>query len=468
MKILLALPTYKNNPRLYLPKLITEGKGSYPPLGVLYLASMLKKHGYTDIAVFDGQLYKNTEDAFREKISRLNPQVVGISAFTPTLHRAYRLARIAKSFNRNIHVVFGGPHCSIYPREVISMDFIDAVVAGEGEESFTRVVSAIDSGNWTGEMDGVLYKKNGEIAGNTNYKIIRNLDALPFPDRSLVPKDRYYIVVDKPGTATSLLTSRGCPFGCTFCKPARRVFTQRSPSSIAVEMEECSGMGFRMINLVDDTFNVDKTKVLEICREIVRRKIGVSWSFMGRVETFDKEMAEALREAGCSRIQFGIEAGTDRVLGMMQKGFAVDEARKAIEISKKYGFITVAFFILGFPGETRAEIMDTINFAIKTEPDYAQFLPLSLQPGTKLYNDALRDGKTEDIFKNFTLDPAMEYQDIYLDGSLSREETAKLVRSAFQRFYLRKSYIVKILRLTRSPTEFLRKLRALYLMMMYQ
>lgn len=467
MKILLAVPSHKNLRYLYLPRLITEGKGSYPPLGVLYLASVLKQNGFKDVKVFDGQLYRNPARAFKELFREFMPDILGITALTPTLHRAYALAEIAREIKKDTFIVFGGTHCSLYPDELLLSGIPDAIVLGEGEYSFLKLVQEYDAGKISGNIEGVLFKNNPDGVKKNSLHIM-DLDSLPFPDRTLVPRDAYYIVVDKPVEATSMLTSRGCPFKCAFCKPVRKIFVQRSPQNIADELEACKEMGFGIVNFVDDTFNVNKKNVIEICREIVKRNIGINFTFMARVDTFDEESAEALREAGCSRIQFGIEAGTDRVLKLMEKGFTISSARRALDISKKYGFITVAFYIIGYPGETIDEMQETIKFSIETEPDYVQYLPLSVQPGTPLYESALFSGMIKDYFKIYTINKHMPFKEIYLDGTIPIEDRIQIIRSAYKKFYFRKKFIKKQLKGVNSIREFMRKLRAFLLMLSYQ
>lgn len=467
MKVLLAVPSHRNLKYLYLPRLITEGKGSYPPLGILYLASVLKSNGFNDVRVFDGQLYRNPDVAFKETFQDFMPDIIGISALTPTLHRAYKFAEIARSIKKDVFVVFGGTHCSLYPGELILTGIPDAIVIGEGEYAFLKLVQNFENGTSEDEIEGVVFKSNAS-AYSTQPLLIRDLDSIPFPDRTLVPRDAYYIVVDKPLEATSMLTSRGCPFKCTFCKPIRKLFAQRSTQNIADELEECKDTGFEIVNFVDDTFNVNRKNVLEICREIVKRKIGIKFSFMARVDTFNEETAEALREAGCIRIQFGIESGTDRVLKMMDKGFTISEARRALETSKKYGFTTVAFYIIGYPGENLDEIRETIRFSIETAPDYVQYLPLSIQPGTPLYNSALSGGEIKDYFRIYTLNHNLQFNEVYLDGTISLEERIRLIKDAYRKFYFRMEYIKKQLREIHSPREFLRRFKTFLLMLAYE
>lgn len=466
MKVLLAVPSHRNLPYLYLPRLITEGKGSYPPLGLLYLASVLKQSGFKSVKVFDGQLYRNPERAFKELMKDFMPDVVGITALTPTLHRAYRFSAIAREVNPNVFVVFGGTHCSLYPQELIGSGFADAIVLGEGEFTFLELVKARDSGRMQNEINGALIR--GIRDGKTAPVFINDLDSLPFPDRTLVPRDAYYINVDKPMSATSMLTSRGCPFSCAFCKPLRKHYIQRSAKSVADELEACRDLGFKIVNFVDDTFNVNKRNVLEICREIVHRRIGINFSFMARIDTFDDETAEALREAGCIRIQFGIEAGTDRILNLMEKGFTVEEARKALEIAKRRGITTVAFFILGYPGETEEEMNQTIRFSIDAEPDYVQYLPLSIQPGTRLYSDAIKRGEIEDYFREYTIDPRMEFKELYLIGSLPIDVRMRIIKRAYRKFYFRSSYIKKQIADISSPREFFRRFKTFLMMLSYE
>jgi anaerobic magnesium-protoporphyrin IX monomethyl ester cyclase len=268
------------------------------------------------------------------------------------------------------------------------------VTVGEGEDTLLELVHAFESGHLSA-VNGIVYKnQNGSNQVKVIYtpprEFIDDLDRLPFPARDTFDNQSYKNHYFKKFgyTTTSLMSSRGCPFNCDFCSRAvfGNRFRARSARNVVDEMESVKALGYDRIWFADDCFTLNKKRLLDICREIIQRKLRIDWECLSRVDTIDKETAFEMKEAGCVRVFFGIESGNDEVLALMKKQVTAEKARQAVLISKSVGMQVGAFFIVGYPGETDETILDTLKFASLLPLDYLSFtLPYPI-PGTPLYD----------------------------------------------------------------------------------
>ncbi len=357
----------------------------FPPLGIGYIASYLRKHGYS-VEIVDCTFL--TYDEAIERLRRAKPRVVGIYSMLSMVRQAKQLA--ADISEACEVLVAGGPMPSAYPS--MFLDRFDFVCQGEGEETMHELLEALDRGGvervrglWIGPR-----QNGGRIKFTGARPLIRDLDALPFPARDLYDNEAYkrYYRINYGYTITSMVASRGCPFSCDFCwRPDYgRVYRVRSPSNIVDEMEEIrERYGYERIWFADEIFIVDKRHVKELCREIIRRRIDVGWECLSRVDLIDDEVARLMKRAGCYKVIFGLESGDDHILKLMNKRITVEQSRKAVKIAKKAGLKVGAFFILGYPGENNETMLRTIKLASRLPLDYfSMTVPYPL-PGTKLY-----------------------------------------------------------------------------------
>jgi anaerobic magnesium-protoporphyrin IX monomethyl ester cyclase len=284
-------------------------------------------------------------------------------------------------------LVVGGPLPSWAPEGFL--DVFDVVAVGEGEETMPELVDCVSRGQELSGVRGLVYKDGKHIVNTGQKPFIRDLDALAFPTRDLFDNEaykKYYL--DRFGySTTSMITSRGCPFTCDFC--SRPIFgtdiRNRSVCNIVDEVQEIEALGYERVWFADDCFTLNRRHLLDVCGELVRRGVDVGWECLSRVDTMDAEVAEDMKRAGCIRVFFGIESGSDSVLGLMNKHITTVQAERAVHVAKAAGLKVGAFFIVGYPGESDKTVLDTVRFASALPLDYLSFtLPYPI-PGTPLY-----------------------------------------------------------------------------------
>lgn len=462
MKVLLIYPPAKHEITTNVP-LFEEGEdGLYPPLGLMYVAAYAKRYTEHDVEILDTQVERMDYDDIEREIRKRKPDVVGIQAMTFTLIDVILTVKITKEVDKQIRVVLGGPHVNIYPDETINIEEVDYLVLGEGEIPFAELLQNLDNVPNLKKVRGLVFKDGQEIINTGSRDLQEDLDALPFPDRRLVPYDKYYSVIAKRSPITTMMTSRGCPFKCIFCDRPHlgKLFRARSAKNVVDEMEECVNLEIKEIFLYDDTFTVGKRRTIEVCEEIIKRGFDVGWDIRARVDTIDENVLQMLKKAGCERIRYGVEAGTPEILKVLNKGITLEQVREVLKMTKDVGITTLAYFMIGSPTETEEQIMKTIDFAVKLNPDFAHFSITTPFPATKLYRLGLEKGVlSHDYWREFAASPKEDFVPELWQEHLSRKELTNLLKYAHKRFYLRGSYVMKNLLSLRSFEEFRRKVK---------
>ncbi len=413
-----------------------------PPLGLGYLASILRERGFK-VRIIDDLAEKLN---FSELIKRLKDCiVVGITSTTPTFSAALRYAKKIKEALPNIFVILGGVHVTFKPYSALKNPYVDAVCIGEGEETIIEVAERIESGRSLEGVKGVFFKRDGRIVKNPKREFIEDLDSLPFPAFDLMPLEKYtvfgYRLEQFP-----IITSRGCPFGCRYCSSSLfmgRKFRARSPKNVVDEMEWLvDNFGAKHIAISDDTFTLSKRRVIEICDEIIRRGLDVEWSCSSRVDTISEDLLKKMKDAGCVTIFYGIESASPRILKYYNKRINFDKVKRAITLTKRAGIGTVCSFIIGAPMETEEDIKKTLKLAIKLDPDYAQFSVLTPYPGTSIYEEAKNNGLL--ISENY--DEYTAGKPILKNYYMSPDQISRLLRYCYIKFYVRPSFIIREIR----------------------
>ncbi|NOY10555.1 MAG: radical SAM protein [Archaeoglobi archaeon] len=415
---------------------------STPPLGLAYLASALREADFR-VKIVDNMVERLSVHELVKRVR--NSFMVGITSTTPTFSSALRLAREMKQALPDVHVVLGGVHVSFTPFSALKSGFVDSVCVGEGERTIVEVAERIESGKGLDGVKGIVYRDGERVVFNEGRGHIDDLDSLPFPAYDLLPMDRYR-VIGRRLNYFPVITSRGCPFGCIYCSTSRfmgRRFRRRSAGNVVDEIEWLyDEFGARNIAFSDDTFTLDRNRVLEICREIRGRGLDISWSCSSRVDTVDEEMLREMRRAGCEMIYYGVESASEDVLRFYRKRISLDKVRRAVELTKRHGMLAVCSFILGAPIESRSDMMSTIDLALSLDPDYAQFSILTPYPGTEVYELARENGwlLTENFDEYTAGRPVMRGEHV------EPEEVMNLLKLAYRRFYLRPSFILRNIR----------------------
>jgi radical SAM superfamily enzyme YgiQ (UPF0313 family) len=260
-----------------------------------------------------------------------------------------------------------------------------------------------------------------------------------------------------------MFTSRGCPYQCAFCDRPHlgKVFRSRSAKNVVDELEECIRMGIEEFLFYDDTFTVNKKRVIDICNDIVERKLNIGWDIRARVDTINEDVIKHLKKAGCQGIHYGIEAGTEKILKALNKGITIDKAKNVFDLTRKYKIPILAYFMIGSPGETKDDIYTTFEVIKKLNPDFVHMTILTPFPGTKIYYEGLEKGIIEkDYWREFARNPSNDFTPPHWGEFFSREELNQLLIEGYQKFYIRPSYVLKSILKVRTLGEFKKKAMA--------
>ncbi|HOT91978.1 MAG TPA: radical SAM protein [Anaerolineae bacterium] len=465
MKVLLINPPSEQELIGNNPAIIEEERGHNPPLGLLYVAAYLESHAAQEheVAIIDAQVEELSYAQLAERIEQYAPDIVGLTAMTFTLLDVIHTIQVVKAHAPHARVVVGGPHAHLYPEETLNLPGVDFVVVGEGEEVFHQLVQHIDHPEDLMKVHGLVFRHEGQIVKTAYAGLIQDLDSLPFPARHLTPYKKYSSLLARRNPITTMFTSRGCPFRCAFCDRPHlgKRFRARSPKNVVDEMAACVNMGIYEFLIYDDTFTVDRKRVLGICEEIQQRKLDIGWDIRARVDTVDEHLLKTLRAAGCERIHYGVEAGTEKILKVLNKGITLTQVQNVFKWTKQAGIETLAYFMIGSPTETREDILQTIRFAERLDPDYVHITILTPFPGTQIYFDGLAQGVfTEDFWQKFAANPTPDFVPRYWEQELSTDELITILNQAYKRFYLRPRYVWKRLTRVRSLRELVRKAHA--------
>jgi len=361
----------------------------FPPLGIGYIASALKTAGH-DVHVLDCTFLKRKEAL--TKALAVKATVTGIYCMASMVENSFWFARRLRVHCRLL--IAGGPMPSCDP--VGFLDHFDVVVRGEGEQTMVELLRAHGEGSDLQNVAGIVFKRKGEafaenraIYSTAQRPFVEDLDRIAFPAREMLPNARYirYGKRKYGFSITTVMSTRGCPFHCEFCSNVvfGGSYRERSPGNVVDEIEEALKLGYDRISFADDVFTMNPQRVLEVCEEIRTRGLRFQWECLGRVDTLDFPLALAMKKAGCMRIYFGIESGSDAILKLMHKKITIDMARSAVEAASRAGLQVGAFFILFYPGDTHETVLQTLRFALSLPVDYLGLtLPFPL-PGTALF-----------------------------------------------------------------------------------
>jgi anaerobic magnesium-protoporphyrin IX monomethyl ester cyclase len=463
MRVLLVNPTaffevVGNN-----PEVIEESRGHNPPLGILLLAAYLERHSSHEVAILDTQAEELSYPEITSRVSAFKPDVVGITAMTLTLVDVLRVMEIVRAAAPSARIVIGGPHAHLFPDETVNLPGVDFVVLGEGEVLFKELLDRIDDRDAPTAIPGLVFHKNGGIVHTGPPAIIQDLDALPFPARHLTDVKRYGSVLSPRQPVTTMFTSRGCPFSCTFCDRPHlgKKFRARSAQNVVDEMEECVRMGIHEFLVYDDTFTIRRDRVVAFCEEILRRGLDVGYDVRARVDTVDPELLQLMARSGCRGLHYGVEAGTEKILKVLHKGIDLEEARRTFEATRKAGMQVLAYFMIGSPGETREDILETFRVARRLDPDYLHMTILTPFPGTAIYRDGLESGVlARDTWREFASVGQLGFIPPHWPENFTLDELQDLLREGYRGFYRRPSYLLKRVLAVRSTGELMRKGKA--------
>jgi radical SAM superfamily enzyme YgiQ (UPF0313 family) len=380
MKILLIYP-------YVLEKRLHEEDVSIVPIGLYYIGAMLLHHGH-QVHILNGYHFRKDKNRIKEIITSYQPDLIGFSILNANRWGGIEIARMVKRINTNIPIVFGGIGATyLWNHFLTHFRVIDFVVFGEGEYTFLELVNCIERGNSTGftELDGLALRVNGKPVRRSRRKPIVNLDELPDPAR-------YF-------TFQHVALTRGCSSNCTFCGSpdfwGRRI-RFHSSSYFVEQLQRLYIKGVRHFFFCDDTFTLKKELVIDICKNIIVRRLNITWVAISKVTCVDEDVLGWMRKAGCTQISYGIESGSEKIRRLFGKKIHESQIENAFSLTVRYGILARAYFIYGAPEETFDTISKTLELIQKIKPLSAIFYILTLFPGTALYDSYQRQNNLND------------------------------------------------------------------------
>lgn len=439
-----------------------------PTLGLAYIAAVLEKGGH-EVRIIDGM----AEITSAEKIAGIceSFDIVGITSITFLALLSCGVAKAVREHNKNIPVIMGGPHASVLPEEVLQDKNVDYVVIGEGENTFLELVEALEAKGSIENIKGIGYRKDGKVILTQNRPIQENLDQMPLPARHLLPMSSYRSseVRAKRHPALHMMSSRGCPYNCSFCSNKimhRFKLRMHSPERVIEEMSVLvKDYGAKEIHFWDDCFVFDEERIYKICDLLHKSRLKIPWDCEATMGRVNLKMLKEMRRAGCFSVSYGIEVGSDERLRKINKGWLNrDKIRQVLKLTHESGLRARGYFMFGFVGETLEEMEQTIQFAKELDLDFATFSLLVPLPGTDDYERAKKEGRFDKYYWRHTLVSEISFplEPIYLPVGVSREQLLNIHRRACREFYFRPKTVLKRLFDLRSPENLIGSLKGAF------
>lgn len=431
------------------------GAGSeLPPLGLATLAAVARENGH-DVAIIDAEALKLPIEKIKKQIIDVRPDVIGITAVTPEIATAAKIAENLKDTGLDAPIILGGPHVTAVPEETLDRyPAFDLAAVGEAEDTLIEWLNSLKHGSGPAEIPGLLLRDNGGLTKTPPRPFIKDLDRVPFPAWDLLPTLArvYHPAADTLHRfpASLMVTSRGCPFKCVFCD--RSVFGNRVrgfSSGYVIEMMRIlrDRYGIRDVFIEDDNFLALKRRTKEICEALKKERLDLTWSCLGRVDVVTPEYLRLIRSGGCWQVNYGCESGAQEILDIIGKGTRVEQIEQAVRWTREAGLDAKGLFMAGNFGETGETIEKTLAFIRRlplTDFHMTSFTPL---PGSEAYDVAAKWGEFDPSWEKMSLFSA----EVFTPKGLTSEDVRRFMRSAYKTFYLRPDTLLRYARKLLRP-----------------
>lgn len=435
-----------------------------PPMGILYLGSVLRDAGHK-VKIFDS--FPAYHEKTLEDVKSFQPDLIGLSVLTT----GYRIASMymprLREENPRALFCYGGVHATSLPEEVLREQKLDFVVAGEGEQTMLEVCGSLERERGLEGIKGVIFRKDGQIVNNGPREFIKNLDDLPIPDRALLEFPKFSWYLSPPGIIrghflkgiTTFYTSRGCPFNCIFCcshQTAGRKFRQRSVAGVMEEIRYLVyDFGVKGLYFNDDTFGLNKEWLTNFCQVLLKEKFRLRWGCQTRANLATRDMFRMMKGAGCVQVDIGAESGSGNVLKNLRKDITPYDIENAFALAREAGLKTFATFILGCPGETMKDVKKTEELSKKIS-SCVSFLILMPYPGSELFEMAKENNWLRDPQLSFSEDWAnKQSENPVMEVNFNKEELLK-IRARLQNMFFLKNNLSILLLFIAHPGYLLR------------
>jgi radical SAM superfamily enzyme YgiQ (UPF0313 family) len=448
--------------------------GHLPPLGLAQLAAFIREQGYR-VDLLDAVALDLGVAEVVERVVALEPRAVGFTSLTSSFHRAVAVASKIRKVLPNILILVGGPHASAVPQVVMRENScFDLLVLGEGELTLGEIMGRYRDASYSRselledldglrEVDGMVFRNKGEVFQTAPRQLIKNLDILPLPARDLLPMERYIPLPNQYRRlpVVHMTTTRGCPHDCSFCSASavfgrrvRRLSVERAMAEIKDVVQKYKA---REISFWDDTMTQSRNWMTTFCDGLQQSGLDLTWTCYARVDTMDPPLLAEMKQAGCFNIFYGFEAGSQKLLDLVDKRIRVEDSIRVCRWTREAGIEVRGSFMLGLPGETPALARQTIHFALDLDPDYAQFCLTTPYPGTRLYDQAEEFG-----WLSTELSDYHGWKAVFVPyGYNSPEELLAMEKRAMIRFYFRPRYWLRTARKLRRREDLFRVFKGL-------
>lgn len=439
---------------LMIPCLRDSHLSKSPPLGIAYIAANLERSGIK-VKIIDAPTLELSHQEVLSQVKRFKPDFVGISVTMQSYKSACQHVKELKNVLPKCKFVFGGPIVTFESEKIMKeFSILDFCVRGEGEETMVDLVKTIMAKKSPKYVLGLTWRHHHQIVKNPERPLIANLDKLPSPAWHLLPMKEYRGTTDLGGGQpfATMIATRGCIYHCRFCAATImwRGQRRRRLENVLNEMGNLAEQYcIRYLHFPDDLLLANKAYAKEFCQGIIKRGLNkIQWSCNGRVNLMDQELLENLKKAGCVCIYYGIESGSQKILDAIDKGVTLAKIVKAVKLTHQAGIRVSGSLLIGYPGETKKTIEQTLRFAIKLNLDYASFHLVVPYPGTPLYDQCQKNGwLLSDNWEDYVLDVYGEpHQSVIRLKSLTPSQLSHLYAWANNKFTRRPAYIWKIIR----------------------
>lgn len=412
----------------------------YPPMGLLYLASYLKKAGHR-VKVIDANAYQMTFSRIVKEAFDYKPEIAGVSVFSLTLYSSRILTEKIKEVMRGVKLVIGGPGVFYNPEKILNeFKEVDFLIVNEAEKAVVKLCDYIQDRISLSDVPQLWYRKDGRINSNRQVQIIENLDSIEYPMRHLLgsgyKEGKYFSLIWGHKNIDSMLTSRGCPYKCSFCYNIKKSYKMASPQRVVEELSGLYNSGARFIRILDDNFVLDKKRIMKIFSLIIKKKLKVKLAIKSRADMVDKEWLALAKKAGTYLIAFGMESANQRLLDRMKKDITVDDIFRACRLTKEQKIWVHTSWIMGYPGETPETIDKTVKAIKLLKPNTTNLSLLTPFPGTEVYERAKAKGALVGDWD--AQSPKIPW--VKLPWVKSREEFSNYLQNKLLKIYLRPFY----------------------------
>ncbi len=440
---------------------LRQGEETIPGMGVLMLAAVGRERGY-DVHLIDAKAHGTPLDDVAQRIARLQPDYVGLSATTISVNNAARIAERVKDLLPGVVTILGGAHVSAIPERTLqAFPSVDFGVVGEGEISLFELLARIESGAAVDDVPGLAYRRDGLVVANPRAPYIDDLDALPMPAWDLLPDFPHNFqpsLFGYPRTpVATLITSRGCPFSCTFCdrSTSGRKGRMHSVASVVDLCRVLVDRGTRHVMFLDDLFTVRKDRVVDLCHAFLDEGFDFTWSCNSHPNLLDADTMKLMKRAGCWQIAYGIESGSQRILNVVKREVRLPRMEETLRMTRAAGIRARGFLMLGHPTEGIDSLRETEEFLKKVDLDLCQITKFTPYPGTPSYPTVQQHGTFDEDWEQMN---AMNF--VFVPNGLDEDTLERYFDRCYQAFYRRPDVIWGLTRVILRQPRFAGRLAA--------